>query len=207
MITVETSRSGLPILREDGRFLASSFDPMKEAETWAEHADAALQPGEVAIIVGLGCGYHVAALKAKRPNFSVLAIESSQEVADFALKFNPSLNHHDFVVEPDRLQLTSAVRLHDAMGGRFVPLLHGPTSQIRTDWSREMFAFLLGRDKLSFLLQLRLRPELFAMLAPEMINEIGSEPISIKTLQRLFRTTTGQSHERRLWRVLEELVT
>lgn len=206
MITVETSRSGLPILKEEGRLLASSFDPVKEAETWADHVEPLLGPGAVAIIVGIGAGYHIAALKARRPSLTVLALDASSEIADHALKFNPSLTALDVIVESDRLALTQAPRLHDAMGGHYVPLVHGPTAQQHPEWCEAVFAFLLGRDKLSFLLQLRLRPELFALLEPARIAEIANEPISIKTLQRAFRADAGRNRERRLWRVLEELV-
>lgn len=206
MITLETSRVGVPILKVEGRALASTFDPLKEAAAWAQSVEVTLAPGTAAVILGAGCGYHVAALKLLCPRSTVIAIEPSAEVAAYARQFNPSLLESDVIVETDRLKLTANPFVRDALGGVFVPVQHGPTAQIHQSWSSEMAAFLMARDKLSFLLQLRMRPELFALLDPAKIEALGNEPISIKTLQKMFKETSAQAHERRLWRVLEELV-
>ena len=206
MIVVETSRSGAPILKVDGRALASAVDPLREAASWAKSVEATLAPGTAAIVLGVGCGYHVAALKVLCPRSQVIAIESSAEVAAKALEFNPSLKPGDVIVENDRMKLTEHANVRDAIGGVFVPVTHGATAQIRPEWTSQMSALLMARDKLSFLLQLRMRPDLFALLDPKKIETLGSEPISIKTLQKLFNDTSASSHERRLWRVLEELV-
>lgn len=208
MIIVETSRVGVPILRlgEGGRALASTFDPLKEAASWAQSVEVTLAPGTAAIVLGAGCGYHLAALKLLCPRSTIIALEPSVEVAKFALEFNPSLAASDIVVETDRLRLTENPLVRDALGGIFVPVQHGPSAQMNPEWTAQMTAFLMARDKLSFLLQLRMRPELFALLDPAKIEALGNEPISIKTLQKLFKTTSAEAHERRLWRVLEELV-
>lgn len=207
MIVVETSRTGAPIMKVDGRALASAVDPLREAASWAKSVEATLAPGTAAIVIGVGCGYHVAALKVLCPRSQVVAIESSTEVAAKALEFNPgALKPGDVIVENDRLKLTEHANIRDAIGGVFVPVIHGPTAQLRPEWSSQMSAFLMARDKLSFLLQLRMRPDLFALLDPKKIEAIGNEPISIKTLQKLFKDSVASSHERRLWRVLEELV-
>lgn len=206
MITTEISRAGVPILIYDGRALASTFDPLKEAASWAQSVESTLAPGTAAVVLGAGCGYHVAALKALCPRSTVLVLEPVAEVAEAALRFNPSLKEADILVETDRLRVTDHPHVRDALGGVFVPVRHGPTAQIHSRWVADMSAFLLARDKLSFLLQLRMRPELFAQLDPAKIEALGNEPISIKTLQKLFKDSANASHERRLWRVLEELV-
>ncbi|MEK7357960.1 MAG: hypothetical protein AAB250_16035 [Bdellovibrionota bacterium] len=206
MITIETSRAGVPILKVEGRALASTFDPLKEAASWAQSVEATLAPGTAAVILGAGCGYHVAALKLLCPRSLVVALEPSREVADRALEFNPSLKDEDVVVETDLLRLTEQPRVRDALGGVFVPVRHGPSAHVSPQWTESMAAFLAARDKLSFLLQLRMRPDLFALLDPAKIEALGNEAISIKTLQKLFKDTSAASHERRLWRVLEELV-
>ncbi|MES2964938.1 MAG: hypothetical protein V4760_13690 [Bdellovibrionota bacterium] len=206
MITIESSRAGVPIIKVEGRALASTFDPLKEAASWAQSVEATLAPGTAAVILGAGCGYHVAALKMLCPKSTVLTLEPDLEVAEHALRFNPSLRPEDIVVETDRLKITEHARVKDALGGVFVPVTHGPTAQVRPEWVAELSAFLMARDKLSFLLQLRMRPDLFALLEPAKIEAIVNEPVSIKTLQKLFKDSSASSQERRLWRVLEELI-
>jgi hypothetical protein len=58
------------------------------------------------------------------------------------------------------------------------------------------------------LLQLRMRPELHALFDEEKIAKLqaSTSPISILTIRSLFSAQAQNSRERRLWRVLEELI-
>ncbi|RYZ82368.1 MAG: class I SAM-dependent methyltransferase, partial [Proteobacteria bacterium] len=156
MIESEFARSGQPILKLNGRYLASSFDPIKEANGWA--ARAAIDVGQkgAAIIIGAGCGYHVAALVEKCPNTQVLALEISPEIAAKALTWNPLLRKNHVLVESDAIALTESPQLRDAMAGTYAILPHLPTTEANPEWAMSAARFLLGRDKLSFLLQLRM---------------------------------------------------
>lgn len=206
MIEIVTSRSGQPVLKQDGRLLASSFDPVKEAFAWAKRAAVDIGNKGAAIIIGGGCGYHVAALKELCPTTQIIALDPNAEVIAKALSWNPVLSERNFVIAHDPMALTEAPLLCDAMAGPYAILPHLPTAESNPAWALATAKFLLGRDKLSFLLQLRMRPELHALLDPKKIAQLGDEPISIKTLQRLFAETSANSRERQIWRALEELV-
>ena len=206
MIESEVSRSGQPVLKLNGRYLASSFDPVKEAFGWANRAAVDLGSKGAAIILGAGCGYHVAALKERCPNIHVLALEPNEQVAHRALEWNPILQAHNLLVVDDLSQMTEAPQLRDAMAGTFALLPHLPTTEAYADWALTTSRFLLGRDRLSFLLQLRMRPDLHALMDPKKIAALGEAPVSIKTIQRLFSDSSAFSRERQIWKVLEELV-
>ena len=206
MIELEQSRTGQPVLKLNGRYLASSFDPIKEAFAWANRAAADLGSKGAAIIIGAGCGYHIAALKEKCPNILIVALELDAEIAKHALSWNPILSAHNIVIASSLTDLTDEPRLRDALAGTYAVLPHLPTADAHPEWTLQTAQFLLGRDKLSFLLQLRMRPELHCLLDPKKIAALGNEPVSIKTLQRLYSDTATHARERQIWRVLEELV-
>lgn len=206
MIELEVSRSGQPVLKMNGRYLASSFDPVKEAFGWANRAAADIGTKGAAIILGAGCGYHVAALKEKCPNVSILALELNEQVAHRALEWNPILQAHNLLVVDDLSQMTEAPQLRDAMAGTYAVLPHLPSTDAHPEWALATARFLLGRDRLSFLLQLRMRPDLHSLMDPKKISGLEDAPVSIKTLQKLFSESSAFTRERQVWKVLEELV-
>ncbi len=205
MIEISTSRSGHPILKIGDRYTASSFDPVSEGKTWAANVAALVGDSEAVVILGMGSGYHVSALSESISN-RIIVLDPDPEVIDLALGWHPSIKAEWVFSESNQLALTQIPSIQDVLTGMYLIAHHGPSCQIRPDWSREMSSFLIGRDKLSFMLQLRMRPELLALLNPELISKIPDEPISIKTLQRLFLECATDSRERRMWRCLEELV-
>ena len=203
MITVETTRSGHSVLRKNGRLLGSSIDPMREAQQWSEKVGAKTP----VVILGLGAGYHVIELM-KRAAGRVLTIEGDAEVVEQALQLCPGLVRRDILVEPDWQKLIQTVRFRDAIQGVFEIAAHGPSIQIEPDYFLNVERLLLGRDKISFLLQLKMRPELLALLDPASIEALATsfDAISVKTVKKLFSARADHSTERKLWRVLEELV-
>jgi hypothetical protein len=210
----ETARNGQPIFKIDGRSIVSGFDPMKEARGWAENALKEIGDRETVIILGAGCGYHIVALRELRPALNILTIEASEEVASFArerLSANAEVDprmYGEILVASRPIELTESLLLRDFMSCRYAVVTHAGLASIRAEWTRDMATFLTGRDFLSFLLQLRMRPELHALFDEEKIARLRAEPgpISILTIRNLFTSQAQSSRERRLWRVLEELI-
>jgi hypothetical protein len=207
LIEISVARTGASVLKRDGRFLASAFDPIQEAAKWAEQVHKEVATDAAVIVVGVGSGYHVAALKSLRPKCEILALDNSPEVVSQALKICPALLPNDVLVEPDWLKLPNHARFCDVACGVYGVANHGPSLQIDPAYFTAVDRLLRGRDKLSFLVLLKARPELLASLDPQEISAIGEEAVSIKTIRRLFSPAGSASRERRLWRVLEELVT
>ncbi|HJU04499.1 MAG TPA: glycosyltransferase [Nitrospiraceae bacterium] len=73
-LTITAARTGIPTATESGRAIHSAYDPQKEAMTWAEAQTTALQPGEVAVVLGVGLLYHVEALRRRLPRENRIAV-------------------------------------------------------------------------------------------------------------------------------------
>lgn len=205
MISTEASRSGHPILRFEGRLLASSIDPIREANTWAKRAFEEARGAESVLVIGLGCGYHVEELRALAPAMQIFVAEPSMEVVDWNLANHPNLSREKILVGSDFSQLL--VEWTDALSMTTAYLVHGASAQIHPEWTDSVLKFVLARDKTAFLTRIRALPNLLAILDPDRIAAMNEEPVSINTLRGLFRADPVDSQERRLWRVLEELVT
>ena len=210
----ETARNGQPILKVEGLSIVSSFDPMKEAQRWAEGAVREIGDRQNVVVLGAGCGYHLIALRARLPWINLLTIEASDEIASFAreqLAANEAFEtaqYGEILVASRPIELTESLILRDFMVNRYAVVTHPGQALLRQDWTQSMATFLTGRDPLSFLLQLRMRPELYALFTEEKIAQIQSlaGPISIATIRSLFSAQAQSSRERRIWRVLEELI-
>lgn len=64
-LEIVTARTGLPSARANGRWIHSAYDPIKEAQAWADSQSH--QDGETIVLLGLGLLYHVEALCARLP--------------------------------------------------------------------------------------------------------------------------------------------
>lgn len=207
-IEKDVARSGHEVLKKDGRWLASSVDPIREAQQWAAQAAKQMDStsSETAIVLGIGCGYHVAELASLRPRGTVLTIDCDGGLYKSALSFLPTLKAEKIVVESDWLKLIDYSEVRDAVGGPYRVFKHAPSCQLEPDFFAAVERFLLGRDKLSFLVLLKARPEILALFDSDLLGGLEDEAISIKTLQKIFSSKSGANRERRLWKVLEELV-
>ncbi len=206
MIEVEKARNGLPILKSEGRLTASSFDPVREARTWAENLRPQLEKTETLIVIGVASGYHLAAVKELCPGTKLFGIERSTQVTDFALQWNPSLMPEEIVIAEKMEDLISWPHLRKALRTAYVLVTHGPTQHSEASWCSEMQDFFAARTPEAFRLHLSLRPELAELLKGEALETLPNELLSIKNLQKLFAPLAPCTTERRLWHVLEELV-
>ncbi len=74
-LTIEPARSGAPSARRSGRWIHSAYDPIREADTWAESHARSCQAGETVIVAGVGLLYHVAALRTRlSPDITVAVL-------------------------------------------------------------------------------------------------------------------------------------
>jgi hypothetical protein len=216
LIEIEKARSGHAVIRKNGRLLGSSIDPLKEAKAWAEKASPQLEPSVAGFVLGAGSGYHVAALAVLSPSSPLIVVEPDHEVLREAARLGEWPSHVQAVcaitdvggqgsdVAAEHWLAHPAVR--DGLGGRFAILKHGPSCVMEPASFNAVEALLLAREKVAWLKQLKLRPGLCALLDPDAIKNLGAAPVSIKTLQSLFKSETECTRERRIWKILEELV-
>ena len=83
-LSIQPSKSGVPTAMVKNRSIHSAYDPVCEAERWAEHQARDCQAGEVLVILGVGLWYHVEALLAKvsRDSVVMVVVPNLPELAD-----------------------------------------------------------------------------------------------------------------------------
>ena len=83
-LTIEPSRNGTPSAQRSGRWIHSAYDPVREAEIWANTHAPLCQAGELIVIAGIGLLYHVEALRNRlSPDCSIaVLIPNIQEFHD-----------------------------------------------------------------------------------------------------------------------------
>lgn len=191
VVTIETARGGQPVVKREGRWLASSFDPVREGSAWAKKAAANVQPGEQVFVFGLGSGYHVTELAKLVSRDQFLVFEESIEVANRVFEICPELRAESTVIESDWTKIVEQPNFRDRLSNIIRIAKYGPSCQMSEEYYQKLEKLIIGRDRLSFLLQLKARPGIWSILDAEKIaafttGEISNECISIKTLQRLF---------------------
>lgn len=83
-LEIVPARTGIPSARAHGRWIHSAYDPIKEAQAWAE--GQTYQDGETIVVLGVGLLYHVEALCARLPRTAsvVLVVPDLSVLADAA---------------------------------------------------------------------------------------------------------------------------
>ena len=211
MIEIETAKSGHQILKKEGRLLASSYHPLKEAATWADAAAAGLGPNEGVIVLGVGCGYHVVELAKRLPAGRVLAIESDAQVLKQATAVCPGLglmaSSGAVLTATKWTEVPGFEAFRDFACGLFRIARHLPSCEGDRAFYDDVEKLLRSRDRASLLFQLKMRPELLALIDSDAVAALrGDETVSIKTMKALFGANGISSRERMIWRALEELV-
>ena len=79
------ARTGMPSARANGRWIHSAYDPIKEAQVWAESQSH--QDGETIVVLGVGLLYHIEALCVRLPRTApvVLVVPDLRVLADAAV--------------------------------------------------------------------------------------------------------------------------
>lgn len=88
-LSIQTAKSGMPTALVNSRYLHSAYDPVREADRWAEQRIKDCQPGETIVVLGVGLLYHVQALRRMLPNDHVMmvVVPDLSELADcFAVR-------------------------------------------------------------------------------------------------------------------------
>src|SRR6185295_3876229 len=84
-LEIMPARTGVPSARAHGRWIHSAYDPVKEAQVWAE--GQRYEEGETLVVFGVGLLYHVEALCARLPRTAgiVLVVPDLNVLVDAAV--------------------------------------------------------------------------------------------------------------------------
>lgn len=73
-LSIQPAKSGMPTALFNSRYLHSAYDPVREAERWAEERVKDCQTGETIVLLGVGLLYHVEALREMLPHDQVMMV-------------------------------------------------------------------------------------------------------------------------------------
>jgi spore maturation protein CgeB len=62
-LSIQPAKSGMPTAIVNSRYIHSAYDPVREAESWAEQRIKECQTGETIVVLGVGLLYHVQVLR------------------------------------------------------------------------------------------------------------------------------------------------
>ena len=212
VLEIVNSRKGHPVVIQDGRFLASSIDPVRESEQWLSRIMPELKRSEgrgSLILFGLGSGYQAKVLSEILGSHAFIVIEPVVELIELVRSIHPELSKVTIIGGEVTTLIENPV-FKDYACSRFTILKNQNSVQLQPTYFAAVQSLLIGRERLGFLLQLKMRPELHAILDPSRIEQaVANDPtelVSIKTLQKIFSPQSQVTRERRMWKLLEELV-
>ncbi|MDH4362448.1 MAG: DUF3880 domain-containing protein, partial [Nitrospirota bacterium] len=81
---IQPAKSGMPTALVNSRYIHSAYDPVREAERWAEQRIKDCQAGETIVVFGVGLLYHVQALRQmlSHEQVMVVVVPDLSELAD-----------------------------------------------------------------------------------------------------------------------------
>jgi hypothetical protein len=193
---------GDPVLKFNGRLMASRFDPRGEAVQWVDRRLCFLDKVKTIFILGAGSGYHLGEL-ADRSQADLIVIEPCSELirAVEGLRRSDRSRVHFECVQTGKA-LRSSARVRKALTASFVVLVHAPSREGRETVFAELQAQLLGRDWGSLSWQWRLQN--FAELDSR--PRVSSERLTIYDLEQTELVQDSSEREKLLLKALRELV-
>ncbi len=212
---IEQSRNGHEVLYIDGKATASTIDPLKEATAWigSTYSLAAAGIDETLVVIGAGSGYHIDALR-ECTNKKIIVIDTCPASIEFVKR---RLSHHSQIsyIEVKRgTSFSDFYQRNDVVEWVFEPfiLLRHRSSMVRNSDLSKVEECLVGRSVEAFRAQLEARPAIASALNSGRLKKMAEAKlvtkglVSVRDLTSVWEVSSETSNERRLLRVLEELV-
>lgn len=207
MIESAQAKNGSLIYLKDGKYLASSFDPQKEAEAWWKTCERQAKHARTVFILGLACGYHIEVVQRELPQAKVVVIESDAELIAAYRKDHAETNF-EILHEQEWRRFFQHSSVSGGVQGTYAVLLHTTSYNLNKEFFGNAHKFLLARSVEGLFGLLKNRPDLLSELDETKLADLArsGEPVTIRTIAKTMKTTSYLNENRRLWKVLEELI-
>lgn len=202
-------QSGESILKWNGKFLCSRVDPHKEAEQWIHQVTKEVGQVKNLIVLGLGCGFHIEALRRHRPNANILVIERFKEVVDFYKnQYQESFKSISVICVESLTDILNSAHMQLAVKEWYTVLPHQPSYFMDRQFYSAVKSALNGRSLQSLRFILEQRPLYKKIISVESIfSQNDGEPLGLKTLAESVKADlVGSSREAMLISTLRELI-
>jgi Glycosyltransferase Maf N-terminal domain len=200
------SRSQHTVLKINGNYVCSSVDPLSEAKKWVQKNNSKIQSVDTVIVLGVGCGYHIAALAKAHLQKKIIAIDIRSEFIDFAKSEN-SLDLIDvqFVSANSTAQLKTSTVIKKAIATSYTVLHFAAAKGAEKEKYNDIENFLLSRTEEGLQFILSERKDLGQIFQTQSMRGTVADLISIKTLEKLMRPEI-EHDEKLIFQTLRELV-
>lgn len=215
ILHTERSRNGHLVLFVDGKATASTVDPVKEAVSWVSsfHSLIVSDSEETLVIIGAGSGFHVEALR-ESTSKKIVVIDTCKASIEFTKVRLSHLREIKFIEMPTGSTFSEFLQCNDVVEWVFEPfaILRHRSSMVRNLDLGKIEECLVGRTVDAFRAQLEARPSIASRLNSARLKKLAETKlnsnglISVRDLTSVWDVSSEPSNERRLLRVLEELV-
>lgn len=204
MIETQSAKNGSAVVREDGRWLASAFDPEAEARAWLARRRTFLDKIQAVFVLGAGAGYHIAEL-VKHTEARVVVIEPKYEIIEAVRRIHAfDSTQVKFECIEDARQLRASAVVKAAIAVSFVVLQYPPSLASAPNVFRDCEAQLIGRDWGTLRWQWALKG--FAPLDSQVQILKADKPLTILDLEQTELVQNSEERERMLIKALRELI-
>ncbi|CAN5547906.1 hypothetical protein BH10BDE1_BH10BDE1_31990 [soil metagenome] len=208
------AKSGSQVLLVNGLATASLVNPEREGELWGESQTTTLKMTglrEPVVVIGVGSGFHLAALRSKLRaaghTGAIAAIDTCEASIEFAMSRVPGIDYVHAQCDCGADQFVARSDISSWVLQPFTLLRHKPTYLRNGASLRQIESWLLGRTPEAFSAQLKLRPQIAAGLNADRARKIAEcSLVSIRDLSKAWDISSELKTDRRLFRILEELV-
>lgn len=200
MITFSENHESSLVAFEEGKPLASLSNPRGEALKWAYSLGAI--PTSHVIVVGLGSGFHIAALAELDPGLKITVVESRESlVSVFTSQFSEIMDRVEVVIIQDEGALFSADVFQEQKSQRSYVLSFKECWANQTVFFSKVFAHLTGRSVDS----IRYHFEEFGINMKALYFQ-SNQLLSINDIVPVVEASVMPENKKQIFRVLNELV-
>ena len=205
MIEVEISKTGLPVLKSEGRFLHSSYDPLAEAQAWLKDVSKKVSDYDFVILLGAGNPYHFSAFRRKFSRKKILIVEIDEQLLSKAGELVNEVNIANVVHLNEARELHTIGQILEFSKEIFCTLRMPSTRFYSKAFFDEIETALTGRVGYDFERFCEARPNLEPQI--DSTSLVSQNLITVKDISSAFVDQNQQlSPEQRVFKILEELV-
>ena len=212
---IERSRNGHEVLYVDGKATASTIDPLKEATAWvgSTYSLASVGNDETLVVIGAGSGYHIEALR-ECTNKKIVVIDTCSASIEFVKRRLAQQTQIKYIELKRGTTFSEFYQRNDVVEWVFEPfvLLRHRSSIVRNSDLSKVEECLVGRSIEAFRAQIEARPAIASALNSGRLKKMAEAKlvtkglVSVRDLTSVWEVSAEPSNERRILRVLEELV-
>lgn len=203
-VTFSENHEGKFIAFEEEKALASLVDPREEALKWIYSLGAF--PSQHVVVIGLGSGFHIAALVEFDPSIHITVVESREALVSMFKKQFPEIQDRvEILLAADKQELLSSEVFAQIVEERSYVLSFRECWGKQINLFTEYFAHLTGRtvDSVSFLLkEFHINMKALYLQPSQSCRNL----LTIKDVMPVIEASYMPENKKQMFRTLAELV-